>query len=395
MEIVILKNVENVELEIFKNQIPSVVVTFNELADLKSEDYGNFKDLDHTKCKIDTLDKFSEKHRRAAAKYLHEYELVKLLCKKQVISRAYFKLYEIVYHEPFILSPNLNCFFICEAPGGFIECVVDIRRKKNLQTKFYSISKLNDILYDNYLEKDNIVYGDITNVEIIDKTIKNVFSMYPDGMDFITADGGFDIKVFNGQEIISTKLILCEIYLALKTQKKGGTFVIKFFDMFTHNSIMYYMLLCTFYEYVKIIKPKTSRNCNSERYLVCYNYNGNGKGVIDELYVIISQFVLTENTLTLLYPNVVVDPNIIHKIKSFNNLVLYEQIKTINESIRMVHGKNIYFQNLLLKIFLETYDKTKSKHLENIYYYKNILGTRIKKCCDFLRYYNINTIEIK
>ena len=78
----------------------------------KNEEYGNYIDLDETKCKIDTLDKTLEKNRRAAAKYLHEYELVKVLCKKNVISRAYFKLYEILYNDPFICREHLNCFFI-------------------------------------------------------------------------------------------------------------------------------------------------------------------------------------------------------------------------------------------------------------------------------------------
>ena len=49
---------------------------------IKNPEYGNFQDLDRTKCKIDLLDKNCEKNRRAAAKYLHEYELVKIICKK-------------------------------------------------------------------------------------------------------------------------------------------------------------------------------------------------------------------------------------------------------------------------------------------------------------------------
>ena len=52
----------------------------------------------------------------------------------------------------------------------------------------------------------------------------------------------------------------------------------------------------------------------------------------------------------------------------------------------MVFGKNFYFQNLLLKIFLEN----KVDHLKNIILYKNILNSRINKCTNFLRNYNIN-----
>lgn len=356
----------------------------------KDTDYGNYIDLDETKCKIDTLDKNSEKNRRAAAKYLHEYELVKVLCKKNVISRAYFKLYEILYNEPLIYSQNLDCLFLCEAPGGFIECITDIRRKKNLKTDYISISKFDtSIKYDRYLEENNLMYGDITQIDTINNTIKSVLTRFEKGMDIITADGGFDVKFYNNQEIVTSKLLLCEIYMALKTQKAGGTFVIKFFDMFTHNSIMYYLILSCFYEYVGIIKPKTSRNCNSERYLVCHNFYGESQWkssnemLIEKIKYTIIHFKIST---TVLFPDFVVPLEIKNKIKTFNNLIVHEQIKTINESIKMVHGKNFYFQNLLLKIFLEN----KVDHLKNIVLYKNILQNRINKCISFLKNFNIN-----
>jgi hypothetical protein len=91
----------------------------------------------------------------------------KILCKKQVISRSYFKLYEMVYHEPLIsqLDP-LHCFFICEAPGGFIESLSDIRRKKNLRLRYLSVSKYDQcIKYDRYLEESQLMYSDVTNPE--------------------------------------------------------------------------------------------------------------------------------------------------------------------------------------------------------------------------------------
>jgi 23S rRNA U2552 (ribose-2'-O)-methylase RlmE/FtsJ len=96
-------------------------------------------------------------------------------------------------------------------------------------------------------------------METLEASIYKVLVKFENGVDLITADGGFDIKNYNGQEIVTGKLILCEIYAALKTQRENGTFIIKFFDMFTHNSIVYYLILSSFYQYVRIIKPKTSR----------------------------------------------------------------------------------------------------------------------------------------
>jgi 23S rRNA U2552 (ribose-2'-O)-methylase RlmE/FtsJ len=391
MEITIFRRNEIGE-SLFKNQELFKLQSFTEITSLKNEIYGNFKELDLTKARLDLLDKSEERCRRAAAKYLHEYELVKLLCKKQVISRAYFKLYEIIYFEQIVTKTECDCFFICEAPGGFIECVTDIRRKKNLRTNYTSISKYDPLIkYSNYLEENNIVYGDITEISIIVQTIKNVKTRFPNGLDLITADGGFDVKMFVAQEILSSKLLLCEIYMALMTQKVGGTFIIKFFDMFSHNSIVYYLLLCSFYSYVKIIKPKSSRNCNSERYLVCYNFKGKNE-IVNDIFTIISNFEINKNSITIVYPELIL-PNL-EKISIFNNIVIYEQIKTINESIKMVNNKNTYFQHLLLSIFME-HKHPEINKLYNIVTFKNILSSRIKKCIDFLRTYNINTNQFR
>jgi len=390
MEIIIFRKNE-ITPELFKNQELFKIEKYTSFDSLKNEMFGNFKDLDKTKSRLDVLDKNCEQFRRAAAKYLHEYELVKILCKKQVISRAYFKLYEMIYFEPIVSQQNCNCFFICEAPGGFIECMSDIRRKKNLQTRYVSVSKQDPtIKYGNYLESNNLFYGDITDPGVITQTINSVMSRFPNGLDLITADGGFDVKVFVAQEILSSKLLLCEIYLALQTQKINGMFIIKFFDMFSHNSIVYYLLLCSFYNYVKIIKPKSSRNCNSERYLMCYGFKGRNE-LVDDLFKIITNFQIDSDLFTIVYPNFELFE--LKKLTTFNNLIIHEQIKTINESIKMVNTNGMYLQNLLLGIFMEkNHDNLKIYKLIN---FKNILHSRIKKCIDFLRTYNIHINQFR
>jgi 23S rRNA U2552 (ribose-2'-O)-methylase RlmE/FtsJ len=387
MDIIIFKR-EEILPDIFKDLSPFKYIEYSSIDELKSLKYGNFKELDITKCKIDSLSKELERSRRAAAKYLHEYELVKIICKKTVCSRAYFKLYEMIFFEKEIIhSHKLDCFFICEAPGGFIECVTDIRRKKNLKTEYLSISILDhELKYDRYLEQNNLLYGDITDISVIDSTINDVLHKFPNKLKLITADGGFDVKNFNSQEILSQKLILSEIYLALNTQAEGGMFIIKFFDMFTHNSIVFYFILCSMYSYVKIIKPHTSRCSNSERYLMCYNFKGINNDVLSDIRKILLNFISSYGIHTLVYPGLRIDNDIfIKKIHYFNELILSKQIKTINESIKMVQSKDIYFQSLLLKLFM---DKVTMHY---ILVYKNILSSRIKKCITWLRIYSINT----
>uniref|UniRef100_A0A6C0I9U5 Ribosomal RNA methyltransferase FtsJ domain-containing protein n=1 Tax=viral metagenome TaxID=1070528 RepID=A0A6C0I9U5_9ZZZZ len=376
----------------FENEVPFRYLQFSNLNCLKNKEYGNFEILDSTKCKIDTLNKIDERYRKAATRYLHEYELIRFFCKKSVISRAYFKMYEMIYSSELIKKINLNCFFICEAPGGFIEAVSDIRRKQNLKTDYISISKQSEIKYNYYLEQNNLLDGDITNVSVIDNTIKTVLNKFPDKLDLITADGGFDVKIFNGQEIITNHLLLAEIYLALSTQKINGTFIIKFFDMFTHNSIVMYMLLSNCYKYIKIIKPNTSVKCNSERYLICESFLGIGNKMLDDLYNILDKYIYcspkdTFGIYTIIYPNI--NPNInlgnLDNLKKFNNSILQIQVEFINESIKMVENKNKFLQSIFFKIFI---DKITTDY---IFFYKNILNSRIRKCISFLKKHNINT----
>ena len=69
-------------------------------------------------------------------------------------------------------------------------------------------------------------------------------------------------------------LFLGEIIIALFTQNVGGTFILKMYDISYVNSINLLHILNYFYTSVKIIKPYTSRPCNSEKYIKCEFFKG-------------------------------------------------------------------------------------------------------------------------
>ena len=60
-------------------------------------------------------------------------------------------------------------------------------------------------------------------------------------------------------------------------QKKDGNFILKIFDCFMNHTINKILFFIFFYEKTYIVKPKTSRYANSEKYIVClvdlYNSN--------------------------------------------------------------------------------------------------------------------------
>lgn len=54
----------------------------------------------------------------------------------------------------------------------------------------------------------------------------------------------------------------------------GGTFVLKMFTIFECNSLCRMYLLCCAFDSVLVKKPVTSRQGNSEVYVVCRGYKG-------------------------------------------------------------------------------------------------------------------------
>lgn len=106
----------------------------------------------------------------------------------------------------------------------------------------------------------------------------------------VVADGGFnvDFSVANYQETISSRILYGQWLAALKLLRRGGCFVLKLFDTFSPLSRAVLYLSCFLYGRVHIAKPRHSRVVNSERYLVCVDYQGypddDWSSYLDEYY---------------------------------------------------------------------------------------------------------------
>jgi 23S rRNA U2552 (ribose-2'-O)-methylase RlmE/FtsJ len=262
----------------------------------------------------DKIDKINTEAWKKVRWYINEYDFQ---VRDPIINRAFYKYWEIINEFDIFAgyTSEQKILHCAEAPGGFIqgtniylqldrqialeqqnmkESSLDedgftkVERKRSAkrdQYRVYTISLNKDLPQ---LQKYNLpsynknilnrfVYvsfgkdrtGNINNLENIDymRTIAN--------KDFylITADGGFDEGTeFNNKEQLHYSLILNEIYASLKTQQRGGHFILKLFDMFTEPTVhmMYLLSLC--FDQVYIYKPKTSRPTNSERYVICKGF---------------------------------------------------------------------------------------------------------------------------
>jgi 23S rRNA U2552 (ribose-2'-O)-methylase RlmE/FtsJ len=259
------------------------------------------------------------------------------VCAYKPISRAFFKLLELLNTYSFVFPKVMRSFHLAEGPGGFIEAIQHLRKNK-LDT-YYGMTLIDnhkDVPLWNKCErsvmKDSrivIETGDGTGNLYHLENLLYVRTHYEHMMDFITADGGFDYSVdFNQQEESSLHLIFSEICFALMMQKKGGHFILKVFDTFCSSTLELIYLLTYLYEDVIICKPMTSRPANSEKYIICTNFKmvPNIQEIKDRICEMYEQVQSNPYTSIL---NIELPNLFLNKIREINSIFGQSQISTI------------------------------------------------------------------
>ena len=285
---------------------------------------------------------------------------IKYFTSDRIISRAFYKMWELLMMFPLIPdnSKNITTIHIAEAPGSFVQAIIYYREKfftkeqvKNdryIATSIDADKKTSDyipVFSQNLLSiKQFSKWGyrdsDLTQTDIIDKFLIDNSKIKA---DLITADGGFNWKNENYQEQEAYILLLSEIYCAIKVQAVGGSFVIKFFEIFTELTVKMIELLKRFYSNVIITKPLLSRLSNSERYIICLNFKSNSDLDLDKIYQII-KLANTNNDKYLvdIFPDYQINPALDIVIKLSSTQLSNYQHKQINEMISYYNDGNYY-----------------------------------------------------
>lgn len=274
------------------------------------------------------------------------------ICKYKPLSRSYYKMIEIMkitnlIHE---LPSICKTYHLAEGPGGFIEAIQYLRNNSN--DRYYGMTLINDNDKNipgwkkskQFLNKHkNVIIekgynskGDITNYLNYLYTYIN----HVNTCDLITGDGGFDYSNnFNEQEIISSKLIFCEIAFAIILQKQGGHFILKMFDIFSSFSVDCLYLLSMLYKEVYIVKPNTSRIANSEKYIVCKHFNVN-KNVQENLfsyfYHTMIKFKNNDNESIFRIFNSNIPQIFIDSLQEMNIMFVKQQIDNIVQTLSLI-----------------------------------------------------------
>jgi hypothetical protein len=235
----------------------------------------------------------------SAKKYTNPYELIyspyhslqnHIILRKRVLSRAYYKFYEIMIQNRLDIyyKEKIQTFHIAEGPGGFIQAWNDHRKSMGFTDDIYGITLKDDKdkhirgwdCGRKYFKRNpniSVDYGvngtgDLFNEDNI-KYIQDKFATKK--ADLVTGDGGFDFSGdFCSQETNSFPLLFIQCYLALQTQANLGCFVLKVFDLFETPTIQLMEMVAKCYETFILLKPKTSRPANSEKYILFTGFKG-------------------------------------------------------------------------------------------------------------------------
>ena len=312
------------------------------------------KYLSSIKTQIDNCSMEWDKYKKYSNQYEYIHTLIpnskQSICILKPLSRSFYKMIEIcnLLNIMPTLPPACNSFHLAEGPGGFIEALVHLRNQPN--DNYYGMTLIDNVdnnvpgwkKSNNFLSKNkNVIIetgidgkGDLMNPE----NLRYCYTKYKGTMDLITADGGFDFSVdFNNQEKTSLKLMFSQIAFAIAMQKEKGTFIIKFFDTFTKMSIDLLYLLAIVYEQVYFVKPHTSRQANSEKYIVCKGFLlNNVDDIIKKMYKIMNDFTPENNLISLF--NFDLPYFFTKQVEEYNAIFGQQQIENIAFTLNLINN---------------------------------------------------------
>ncbi len=218
---------------------------------------------------------------------------------RQPLSRSYFKMIEMwnslkLTEQLRALVERDGGFYSAhsaEGPGGFIEaCSVMTERNRwsyknasaiTLRSEAKNVPGWRKAVRFLTMNPQVIIHdgadgtGNILDIENQRAFVADALVNSRKGVHLYTADGGFDFSNdYNAQEDSIFPLLIAETILGLRTLSKGGCFIVKCFDTTERPTLDLLWLITRCFCTWSIIKPRTSRAGNAERYIV-------GKGFLD------------------------------------------------------------------------------------------------------------------
>ena len=217
------------------------------------------------------------------------------------LSRSYFKMIEMLHVLQFFETlpkqqPKIRTAHVAEGPGGFIQAVAELasRHSRILEKATAMTLKPTDqrvpgwrraASFLHYHKEVKLHYGADGTGDVYQPGNQTSFvEVVSPGVQLFTADGGFDFSVdYTIQEQRVFHLLTCSATVGLRSLAKGGSFVLKVFDMFSESTRILLLLISRCFKQWIFYKPALSRPCNSERYFLGRGFLGIPPGLLEAL----------------------------------------------------------------------------------------------------------------
>ncbi|CRK92685.1 CLUMA_CG006346, isoform A, partial [Clunio marinus] len=298
----------------------------------------------------------------------------------EFVSQAFAKFYECVSAYPMInnVEKVFHSVHLCEAPGFFITSLnhylklnhpeIDFKWHASTLNPYFEGNLIGRTVFDDRLISQTLekwVFGDDYDGDILkENNIRSLIKYcqsFEHCINLVTADGSIDCsdQPENQEESVS-KLHLAELIVSLAILADKGSMLIKMFTFFETSSIsILYILNCCFEE-LHIFKPATSKEGNSEVYVIGIGYK---KNVLTN-DLIEKMIISFKDETKMLLPLEVIPKEFLHEVveaaRFFMNLqvnVIEGNIKTFqrydkyeNERIRKLKSRMVEHFVMLYKI---------------------------------------------
>jgi hypothetical protein len=301
-------------------------------------------------------DKYFPKYWREFDPFKQEKTMIAKLGNTYNVSNAWLKCYEILISFNLIPQTITQDEFIhfdnASFPGSFIVSThhyIKTHRDWHLKYKWYgsSLIEANDLnadpiedkygLYKNYPDKwmmDENNNGDV----LIKENQKKIKESLGGKVDLYTSDLGFDVSSdYNNQEILQSSANIGQILSGILTLKKGGCFITKQYTTFEMNTVSVMFAVSSFFDEFYICKPTTSKEANSETYLVGKGFKGDVS--FDHPYIQ-AMFDRIDGTIKLdipLFDAKSYPKKYLNDIVKASEIIFNRQIEKINIDIERVY----------------------------------------------------------
>ncbi|XP_066591337.1 cap-specific mRNA (nucleoside-2'-O-)-methyltransferase 2 isoform X1 [Prorops nasuta] len=246
---------------------------------------------------------------------------VKKTISPEFVTQAWCKFHEIICTYPLIsyeaiTQQEFTSVHLCEAPGAFVTSLNHWLKTNRPEVSwnwiattlnpYYEGNHLNGMIDDDRLIRHtlgNWCFGDdgtgnLLKLENMDSLINRAKKW--NNVQLVTADGSINCSDSPAeQEDVVAHLHYCETIAALHMLSTGGSFLIKIFTTYEHKTVcLLYLLACCF-DRVSITKPATSKEGNSETYVVCLGFKG--QQFVSPYIALLRQYYENPSDLAMFY----------------------------------------------------------------------------------------------